>query len=429
MASSVDGLVSGMSTSTVIQQLMQVESAGQTKLKDKVTAHQKATTALQSVNSKAAALSTAAETLLRADTWKLAKATSSSDALTVSASSGATAAQLNLAVTGLAKNHVRTVSVAGTGAITTGSGVAITIGSTTTNIAVTTDTASGVASAINAAGIDVKAAVVNADGGETILQLTSTKTGAASQFTISGLQAGGGTVISQGTDAQLTVGTVGAGGYTVSSSTNTFTNALPNVTMTAVREQAGITVTVQSDADGIAAKVQALVDAANGVLSEVDQQAVLGGPGRTAGPLAGNSLLRQLSSDVLSSAAAGQTGYGSFKQFGVELTRTGRLAFDKAKFVAAYQANPAAVEAAVTGTGGLAKTLDGVADKAKTNLTDAIQSRDTAVRGLNDQIARWDVRLKLRQDALQRQFANLEIALGKMKDQSSWLAGQIASLG
>jgi flagellar hook-associated protein 2 len=40
----------------------------------------------------------------------------------------------------------------------------------------------------------------------------------------------------------------------------------------------------------------------------------------------------------------------------------------------------------------------------------------------------WDVKLQSKQDALTRQYAALEVALGKMKDQSSWLAGQIANL-
>ena len=52
----------------------------------------------------------------------------------------------------------------------------------------------------------------------------------------------------------------------------------------------------------------------------------------------------------------------------------------------------------------------------------------TLVKSYNDQIADWDVRLQARRQGLQKQFADLEVALGKMKDQSSWLSGQLASL-
>ena len=40
----------------------------------------------------------------------------------------------------------------------------------------------------------------------------------------------------------------------------------------------------------------------------------------------------------------------------------------------------------------------------------------------------WDTRLELRRSGLEKQFSNLEVALGKMKQQSSWLAGQLAGL-
>jgi flagellar hook-associated protein 2 len=246
---------------------------------------------------------------------------------------------------------------------------------------------------------------------------------------MSGLIAGPGTVITAGTDAQLTVGDPNAGGYTVSSATNTFTNVLPNVTFTATREQTGVTIGVTPDLDGTAAKIQSLVDAANGLLAENDKQAVLGGEGRTAGPLAGDAMVRALSASVLSAVAGGVSGYGSLAQLGVQLTKTGRLTFDSAKFTKAMQADPAKVQNALTATTGLANNLIKVSDTAKLNLDSAIQTRDTAVRGLTEQISEWDERLKVRQNSLQRQFTAMEVALGKMKDQSSWLAGQIAKLG
>jgi flagellar hook-associated protein 2 len=61
-------------------------------------------------------------------------------------------------------------------------------------------------------------------------------------------------------------------------------------------------------------------------------------------------------------------------------------------------------------------------------LQSLIQQRNDAIKGLNDQVSAWDVRLESRKTALQRQFSNLEVALGKMQQQSSWLAGQLAGL-
>jgi flagellar hook-associated protein 2 len=70
----------------------------------------------------------------------------------------------------------------------------------------------------------------------------------------------------------------------------------------------------------------------------------------------------------------------------------------------------------------------GATDFANGSITNAISSQQSVIRDLTDQIADWDDRLQQKQDLLKTQFANLETALGKLKDQSSWLSGQLASL-
>jgi flagellar hook-associated protein 2 len=43
-------------------------------------------------------------------------------------------------------------------------------------------------------------------------------------------------------------------------------------------------------------------------------------------------------------------------------------------------------------------------------------------------ITAFEDRMGLKQQALQLQFSHLELALGKLKSQSEWLAGQLAGL-
>ena len=57
----VDGLVSGINTTQIISQLMQIEAQPQNMLKSKVSAESTVLSAYQAVNSKFAALQTAAE--------------------------------------------------------------------------------------------------------------------------------------------------------------------------------------------------------------------------------------------------------------------------------------------------------------------------------------------------------------------------------
>src|SRR5207248_591073 len=61
-------------------------------------------------------------------------------------------------------------------------------------------------------------------------------------------------------------------------------------------------------------------------------------------------------------------------------------------------------------------------------LTTAIAGKQTLVDSLTKDISDWDGRLTAKQDLYRKQYADLETALGKLKDQSSWLAGQLGSL-
>ena len=121
---------------------------------------------------------------------------------------------------------------------------------------------------------------------------------------------------------------------------------------------------------------------------------------------------------------------------GVSIQRDGTLSFDKQKFLDAYAKDPASVQA-VLGAGtaaspGVAGRLAAIAKSATDisigSVTLAISSRQSQVSSLGTQISNWDTRLALKQQTLQAQFTAMETALGNMKSQSNWLAGQIASL-
>src|SRR3954468_21610872 len=94
--SSVDGLISSLKTADVIDQLMQLEQQPQLRLQQKVSAENKVIAAYQDLNTKFAAVQTAADDAASSSTWQSMKATSSdTDAVAVSASSGALAASLS----------------------------------------------------------------------------------------------------------------------------------------------------------------------------------------------------------------------------------------------------------------------------------------------------------------------------------------------
>ena len=54
--------------------------------------------------------------------------------------------------------------------------------------------------------------------------------------------------------------------------------------------------------------------------------------------------------------------------------------------------------------------------------------QDSLVKDIQDRIDAWDLRLAKRKETLTRQFTAMETALSSLKNQSTWLAGQINSL-
>ena len=345
----IDGLVSGLDTNSIITQLMAAEKVPVDLMTARKTKAESALDAYKSIESKLAAITTASAALERSSGWSIRTAVSSNDTVaSATATDGATVGGIQFTVDRLATTHgvaTGANSVATSDIIASSGTIAITVGATVHNIAVGSGSLSEVASAINAAGIGVKAATVNTGSGYR-LQLTAAKSGASNAFSVtSGLDVA--TVITtQGVDAKLTFGT-GLGAYDVTSSTNTFTNVLPGVSVTAKSVSAiPVTVDVASDAEGLSTKVKALVDAVNGALSEIKSRTAYDPASKRAASLAGDAIARTATqaltralSDAVSQSALGSPGLA-----GVSIDKDGKATFDAAKFKAAYETNPAAVE-------------------------------------------------------------------------------------
>ncbi|MGK5679430.1 flagellar filament capping protein FliD [Actinoplanes sp. URMC 104] len=470
MSSSVDGLVSGLQTTSMIQSLMQVEAAPQNRLKTKANTAQKTVDAYQSVNSKMTALKTAADAVGQLSTWRGIKATSSSSSVTATAVTGTNTATGTTVfdVKSLAKGQITTAKVPTSGDIMSGGSLTIDLGPLddadpakhkSTTLTVTDKSAKGVADAINAANLGVKATLITTGGSDNILQLSGAKTGTAQAFTIDGLdQLSNGaplTNVATATDARLEIGGGNADanndgfadGYVITSNTNTFTNLMPGVTLTVSKLEDGVTVGATADVDGIADKFQALVDAANDALSEIGKQTAYDPATKKASTLTGDFAVRNMSQKILSTISQGiiypnpdydtkkkpedQPGVkptlsaGSYAQFGIGLDKYGKLTFDAEKFKASYAEDPVKIQKIGTEIGGVFETMG---DAESTNLKSTITGRKSEIDNLNAQISNWDVRLAAKKLALQKTYSDLETSLGKLKNQSNWLAGQLSGL-
>lgn len=440
----IDGLVSGLQTTDLINQLMQVESAPQTLLKSKQTATTNLVTALQSLNTKVASLKDAGTKAATAASWDVTKATASATSVTATTSAGSTPTELTFRVDALASSQV---SLASTSALPA-AGSTLTFKApdgTLTEVVVGAD-AAATARAITSSAAGVNAVAVTA-GGQTRLQLTATESGAENGFT---LYAGTKAEVEAGTasavpltetraakDAEITLwaGVAGAE-QKVTSATNTFSDVLDGTAITISKVEADpVTLTVARDTAAVTSLASGLVGALNVVFSEITSRtstttttAADGGTVISGGLFAGDSAVRGLQQQLQTAASYPVDGT-SPAEVGISLGKDGTFTFDDAKFKAALAADPEKVEKIVSGLAQrVADVAKGASDSVDGTLTLKITGQQDAVKQLGSQIEAWDRRLALRKESLQRTYSALEVTLSNLSSQSSWLAGQLSSL-
>lgn len=367
-SSKIDGLVSGLNTTAIIQAIMAQAALPQTNLKNQLALEQAKLAAYQTINTKMAALQSAAGALTSASAWQAMATASSSSTVSATAAAGAQAGSFTFDVTALAtgQSSVFANSVSGTAAtvVSSGTPVTITVGS---KPAATINTGDGslaaVVAGINQANCGVQAAAVQVSAGQYRLQVTSTTTGAASAFTTTGLDSGPlGAMANTATaqDAQLTVGAGTAAAYTITSGTNTFNQVVPGVTFTVSQVATGVTLRTSPDVTGLTGKVQAMVDAANAVLTEITNDTKFDTTTETGSVLTGDATARQLQDTVLSAVASMLGNGASAESVGVDVTKDGQLTFDPTAFQNAFAADPAAASSAFLAAGTFSPSQSGL---------------------------------------------------------------------
>ena len=448
----IDGLVSGLNTTQIIAQLMMLERSSQDRLKVKQAQTETGISALRSLNATFVSITSSAKTLLGGTGWNAATATTS-DATRASAAAtaGAAAGEVTFAVKRLAATEVLksagTVTATSDPVAAAGSTFTITKDGTAVSVSTGDGTLAGVVDGINAAQAGVTASMVQVSPGAYALQLTSTTSGATTLSVdgdpFAGSALGQVSEITAGANALLQVGVAadGSGGYAVERTSNTISDLLSGTTLTLLRQDATVPVTVRvaSDSAAVADNVAKLVADLNATLAEMTRTGSYDPTSKKAGPLYGDVAVRGLRNQLLSGVSS--TSANSPSVAGISVQRDGTVAFDRATFLEALAADPEGVRARLgegtTAAPGLSARLSAIADAASRPqdaaggtgiLTAAIGNRERSITQLKSDITRWDARLELREQRLIAQFTAMEKALGSAQQQGQWLAGQIASL-
>jgi len=420
------GLISGLDTKTMISQLMKVEAASQDRLKTRLSTTSSQLTAMQSINSKTASMTSSAEALTKATLYTTAKAVSSSTAATAAVTGTPASGALSFTVDKLATAS----SIATTGLPT--ADFTLTKGTTSTPISIGSGSAADIVKAVNDAAAGVTAAAITDENGVQHLVLTSTTTGASSALSLKDTASGtaiGAATLSEGIDARATVG----GSFSVTSATNTFTNLVDGVSVTVSATSADpVTITTSRNDATVTGAVSSAVASMNSVLGDISFHTRLAA-GKVAsstsgGLLAGDSTMRDLSSSVLD-LVSGSVGTDAAALAGLSVTREGTVAFDIAKLTALLVSDPKKAESVLTAFGEAVKEVGDRASNPTTgSLTLMVAGTQSSTKQLTQQIADWDVRLALREAALNTKWARMETMLGQLQSQSDALASSLSSM-
>ena len=452
----IDGLVSGLKTTDLINSLMSVEQVPQTLLKAKVTTTNSFISSLQTINGLVQSLATKASAAAKPGSLDVYSATSSSSAATVSTSATAAPGSVSFTV-----GQTAAAQVGVTGAMSTWASAAepltfVKPDGTKTTVTPTTGSLDDAVTAINAstAGVTATKVAAGTDAAGTKLfrlQLTSTATGAANGFSVyrgssddvtagtatDVLASPGAAVVTSASDASVTLWGGTAATQTITSATNTFTDLLPGLNVTVTKPSTdAVTVTVGRDTAKAQAVASGLVDAFNAVTSYYGTNTGVtsttsptdGTTNTTAGVLLGDATTRS-AVQRLTSAMSTPVNGKSPSSIGIVISKDGDFDFDAAVFQKAMAADPAGTQAILSGVAkAVSDSATAASDKYTGSITTAITGNQSVVKDLNTQIDSWTDRLTLRRASLQTQYAALETSLSKLQSQSSWLAGQLASM-
>ena len=355
MSIAVGGLISGLDTNSMIEQLLELERQPIVKLQQKEAAYQVELSAYGSLNGVLGSLKSTVEDLDSVSNMTFFSAVSGdTDLFSASADENATSGSYAVAVQQLAGVHKLTSGAFSQGESVGGGTLHLKVGnSSTTDIDVSaTDTIVDVTQAINDSKAGVRAGVIF-DGTDYFLTLAANKTGVENVINLTvtdsdtndtdmnGLSR---MVYDQGVtenlsntqDAADSIITVD-GVTDIHRDTNVITDVIEGVTINlesapdAPDNQTALT--VSKDLDAVVAKITAFVDAYNEAIDVFEEYQSFDSATETAGVLMGdaatNSIRNRLKT-MVTGTVSGVESFSGLVDLGISLNTEGRLEVDSA---------------------------------------------------------------------------------------------------
>lgn len=300
-------------------------------------------------------------------------------------------------------------------------------------------TLDGVVSAINSAGVGLRASVItDRSDKETPFKLliSGLNTGDEKKVifpTVYLLDGDQDFFFEKTKEAQN--GKIKVDGFEFEVAENTVRDIIPGVTLELRQAAPGreITINVKEDADAILGKIDEFVKATNGVLGFIQQQNSLNEKSDTSKTLGGDSLLRSIESRLRNLVQSPLYGInGSIKrlsEMGISFQRNGVLQFDKKKLDSVLAKNAKDVGTFLAGDGfsvgfipTLKREISNFTNQSFGPLANRKRGLQDKINSINKSIENKERQLTRKEEALRRQFSNLEEKMSKLQQQGAAVA-------
>jgi len=451
------GAGSGIFSSDLVDQLVQAERVPtETRLNQREQSVKAQISAFGAIRSALEALNSPLETLASPEGLEAYSANSSNEEVVgvSTASGGVSPGTFSLDVTSLAQRQSlasgsfadRDTTPVGTGTLT------FTVGGNSTDVVIdgSNNTLGGMAEAINDAGAGVSASVVDTGSGFRLV-LTSDESGlensievsvsgdgdgnntdssGLSQFTFDGTSSNL-TETVEARDAQLEVN-----GIAISRSSNSVEGVVEGVTFD-LKSTGSSTVTVSTDADQVASRVQDFVDKFNSLQDVIKSTSGFDAASGQGGILSGDSTIRGLQSDLrrLLTSIPGDLQESPVRllaDIGVTTDpSTGKLDFDQEKFKAQLADNPGAVSTLFSAEDGVASSVSGSLERYLQfdgSLDNRTEGLNRALDEIQSQRDRLDQRIESYRERLISQFSAADSLISQIQSTGNFVNQQLAAI-
>lgn len=433
------GLATGMDTGSIVSELMKIERQPLERLEREKSYLNNRLDAFKSFDTKLDELQSFFKDFDSSSDLRAFTATAATEEFfTLSASSSAVGGSFQVEVQNLAQVQ-KDVSVgyADKNAEDFTAGT-ITINGTDITVEAN-DSLADIAEKINSANTGdsatgVSASIIN-DGSTNGYRIVLTGKDAETTFTAtaSGVSSGG-TALTFANTQPAELATIVVDGITITNKNNTFTEAIPGVTLSLMKENdpgVATNISVETNNQGIKDKINGFVEKYNDILQFIEDQSDADW-GRDSGFQGVRRSLQNLL--VTNTGVSGQMKY--LVDIGIETDQlTGKISVDETKLDELITDNLDDIENLFLGEDGIdgistlfSNYLDGITDSTNGLLAAKEKSTEMGVRSLDTNIERMELRLEQRERMLNAQFAAMEQLVSGMNSTASYLSQQMNML-